>query len=195
MEGAFDDAAESQYAMHNVTDCESQVDGPPSFDDMDANSDGGVTMDEAIEFGHKMCVPDEMTQQIFHVGEDTAVEEAIDEALTNSTHGDDESNIVQSPTDENGNKEIEIFDENGDGSLDEPEIDKVAEFEMQRRGMDTNNEGDVINDSEEELDEAFDKIDGNDDGKITKDEYEGKSEGSDLGKEMEEAAAVDEEAS
>lgn len=209
MEGLHDAQA---YGTTDAVDCESSVTEPPTFEDMDMNGDGGVTMEEAEEYGYKMCVPNEMVEQIFNdgdenqdhilskeeydnVGEDTAVEEAIDEALTNSTQGDDEFNPVQSPTDENGNKEIEIFDENEDGSLDEPEFDKAAEFEMQRRGMDTNNEGDVINDSEEELDEAFDKIDGNDDGKITKDEYEGKSEGSDLGKEMEEAAAVDEEAS
>lgn len=211
MEGAFDGAAESQYAMHNVTDCESQIDGPPSFDDMDANSDGGVTMDEAIEFGHKMCVPDEMVQQIFHdgdvnqdnvltkeeydnVGEDTAVEEAIDEALTNSTHGDDEANIVQSPTDENGNKEIEIFDENKDGTLDEPEFDNAAKFELERRGMDTNNEGPIMEESEGAMDEAFDKVDTNDDGKIQKEEYEKKSEGSSMGNELEEAAEAPQEA-
>merc|ERR1719171_1068232 len=170
-------------------------------------------MEEAEEYGYKMCVPDEMVEQIFtdgdenqdhilskeeynNVGEDTVVEEAIDGALTNQTKGDDEFNPVQSPTDENGNKEIEIFDKDKDGALDKEEFEDAATFEMERRGSDTNNADPIVQAAEDDggMDEAFDKVDANDDGKLDKEEYEKPSEGSDMGKEMQEAAEAPQEA-
>merc|ERR1719329_931774 len=70
----------------------------PGFFDIDANGDGYITDHEAIAYGNKMCVPDEMTIQIFMAadvrphdgrvtpaefrksGEDTLAEKLIDRA-------------------------------------------------------------------------------------------------------------------
>jgi len=191
----------------DVPDCTPMVDidSPPKLDEIDYKRDGVIDQEEAREWGHKACVPDEMTDQIFsqadanqddkispeeyeNSGEDTTHEEAIDKALEKHSEGDDEYNGVQAPP-------LEEFDENNDGGLDKEEHEDAVKFEMERRG-----EGRwSVDDSEVPegaADDAFDKVDTDGDGQIEGDEYTESDEdgGSDMGQEIKEAAAADEDA-
>lgn len=197
--------AEADHPVE-ILDCTPEVDmsQPPNLKDIDSKKDGVIDEDEAKEWGHKACVPDEMTEQIFHeadrnadhvitedeftdAGEETVQEEAVDKALEEHSEGDDEYNSVQAPP-------LNEFDENKDGGLDEAEHKKAVKFEMERRG-----EGrwSVKNEEvpEQETKEAFDKVDADDDGQIEGNEYteEADGGGSDMGEEIIEAAKADEE--
>merc|ERR1719379_2910742 len=103
MERAYED----HYGEDTIADCvpDSEfVDKDVTFEDVDSNADGIVTADEALAFGEKMCVSDEMTMQIFQmsdanqdkvltpeeyngVGEESAGEEAIDKAADSVSEG------------------------------------------------------------------------------------------------------------
>eukprot|EP00746_Dinoflagellata_sp_MGD_P161588 gnl/MRDRNA2_/MRDRNA2_88792_c0_seq1.p1 gnl/MRDRNA2_/MRDRNA2_88792_c0~~gnl/MRDRNA2_/MRDRNA2_88792_c0_seq1.p1 ORF type:complete len:413 (-),score=128.90 gnl/MRDRNA2_/MRDRNA2_88792_c0_seq1:24-1262(-) len=203
---AIEEHVEGEHPV-DVLDCAPQVDieHPPELDELDTNQNGVVEQGEAEEWGHKACVPDEMTDQIFsqadtncdHVidkaeyeesGPDTAQEQAVDEALEETSEGDDEYNNVQSPP-------LEEFDEDDSGTLDEKEHHEAVEFEMERRGE----ERWGTDDSEvpaQETEQAFDDVDTDDDGLIEGDEYVAPAEdgGSDLGEEITEAAHQDEDA-
>jgi len=203
---AVEEHVEGEHPV-DVLDCAPQVDidHAPELDELDTNQNGVVDEGEAEEWGHKACVPDEMTEQIFnqadtncdHVidkeeyeqsGEDTAQEEAVDKALEETSEGDDEYNNVQSPP-------LESFDEDDSGGLDPKEHHEAVEFEMERRDEDRWG----TDDSEvpaQETDEAFDDVDTDDDGVIEGDEYVAPAEdgGSNMGEEVIEAAAQDEDA-
>jgi len=195
--------AEADYPV-DVLDCTPTVDidHPPKLKDLDWKQDGVIDAEEAHDWGHKACVPDEMTDQIFseadsnqdqkitpeeyeNSGEGTSHEEAIDKALEAHSEGDDEYNRVHAPP-------LEEFDENNDGGLDDDEYKKAVKFEMERR-----NEGrwdDKI--PEGAAEEAMEKVDTDNDGKVEGDEYvkPAADDGSDLGEEISEAAKADEDA-
>jgi len=177
----------------------------PTFDKLDTNKDGTIDEDEAISFGEKACIPDEMVMQLFSeadlnqdkvigkdefkaAGEDTKNEEAMDDALEEVSEGDDESNTVQNPP-------MTEFDENNDGSLDKEEATDMMEHEIERRTEHAPIPEETKKELEPKIDEAIDKVDTNDDGVISGDEYVAESEdgGSDLGKELEEATEADED--
>jgi len=199
-----EDHVEANHPV-DVLDCapEVDIDKPPALEDIDTKQDGVIDQEEAREWGHKACVTDEMTDQIFsqadknvdHVidkeeydrtGEDTVHEEAIDDALEEHSEGDDEYNPVDTPP-------LEEFDDNNDGGLDEEEHKDAVQFEMERRGEGRYDDPEV---PEQPTDEAFKKVDTDGNGKITGDEYTETPEdgGSDLGEELTEAAGADEDA-
>merc|ERR1719379_3386411 len=75
---AMEDHAEEEYGMQ-IADCHPSVDVtvPPTFYDIDTepegglfkditgNGDGLITMEEALAWGRKACIPDEMMRQLF----------------------------------------------------------------------------------------------------------------------------------
>jgi len=191
----------------DVLDCapEVDIDQAPTLKEIDTKQDGVIDQEEAREWGHKACVPDEMTDQIFsqadkncdhtvseeefdRTGEDTVHEEAVDDALEEHSEGDDEYNPVDTPP-------LEEFDDNKDGGLDKEEHKDAVQFEMERRkeGRWDVSDAEV---PEGATNEAFDKVDTDGDGQIEGDEYVDAPEdgGSDLGEELTEAAGADEDA-
>lgn len=204
---SIEDKVEADHPVE-VLDCAPEVDieKTPELSDIDTKQDGVLDEEECKAWGKKACVPDEMTEQIFnqadancdHVideeefteaGEDTAQEEALDEALEDHYEGDDELNNVQAIP-------LEKLDENKDGALDPTEHKNGVKFEMERReeGRWSVPDEEV---PEEASEEAFDTVDADGDGLITGDEYEAPAEdgGSSLGEEIKEAAGADEDAS
>jgi len=210
MEQVFNDnLAGEVWGEEKVGNCSPKITESPTFEEVDSNGDGVIDEDESVRVGHKMCVPDEMVTQLFldadknqdkkltkeefeSVGEDTQVEEAIDGALQNETQGDDEFNPVQSPTDEDGDKVIDVFDDNQDGTLDQNEFQDAAEFELHRRGMDAEQSETALQNSEEHIQDAFEEIDRNHDNKLSSEEYGQEGEGNDMGDELEQAQDSDE---
>jgi len=202
----IEEKAEADHPVE-VLDCapEVDIDKAPTLEEIDTKQDGVIDEEEAKNWGHKACVPDEMTEQIFHQadknvdhtidaeefarsGEDTVHEEAIDDALEKDSEGDDEYNPVQTPP-------LEEFDDNNDGGLDKEEHSDAVDFEKERRdeGRWSVSEGEIPDSA---TDEAFEKVDADGDGKIEGDEYIAEPEdgGSDMGEEIKEAAAADEDA-
>merc|ERR1719375_2924660 len=102
--------AEADYPV-DVLDCTPTVDidHPPKLEDLDWKQDGVIDAEEAHDWGHKACVPDEMTDQIFSEADSNQ-----DQKITPEEHseGDDEYNRVHAPP-------LEEFDENNDGGLDD----------------------------------------------------------------------------
>lgn len=218
----MEDQFEEEHG-EEVLDCAPSVDvdKEPSMEDMDVNGDGVVSKEEAENYGHKACVPDEMTDQIFEeadvdqddkvtkeefaeAGEDTAAEEELDEALEGSDdgapkgespfEGDDEHAVVD-------NQDFEEVDKNGDEVIDAGEFHDHAEFEAEKR-TETNaahvpvsgDETDMVADGAPAVGEAMDKVDENGDDVLTKEEFEStEGGGSDLGEEIQEAAKQDED--
>jgi len=179
------------------------IDRPPKLEELDANEDGVIDQDEVRAWGHAACVTDEMVDQIFSqadtnqdgvitakeykgAGENTEHEVAVDKALEKHSEGDDEYNQVQAPP-------LREFDENDDGALDKKEHKDAVKLEMERRG-----EGRwSVSDDEipkDALDDSFDKVDADDNGKIEGDEYEKSAPEGGLGDEIVEAAKADEDA-
>lgn len=209
---AMEKVYEEDFPMP-VADCHPEREAAPSFEDMDINGDGKVSEEEAKFRGQELCVPNEKTEQIFsHAdanqdkaidkgefedgGEDTKVEEAIDEALAPQWKGDDEYNEVQSPTDEDGVKVMSNFDKNKDGTLDESEFDDAVEFENERRGTEDDElkTHTMVKAAKPDVHKGFDKVDANDDNVITPDEYAAKSEDTTMGTEMAEETESDQKA-
>merc|ERR1719265_2553967 len=127
-------------------------------------------------------------------GEDTKNEEAMDEALEKVSQGDDEYDSVQNPP-------LEEFDANKDGALDESEAKDAFEHELERRTEHEDVPEETMKELEPEIEDAIDKVDTNDDGEISGDEYIAKDvdpmsgeSGSDMGQELKEEANNDEDA-
>merc|ERR1719252_270938 len=152
-----------------------------NLEKMDTNKDGVISVDEAIDFGEKACIPDEMVMQLFSeadlnqdkvissdefkdAGEDTKTEEAMDEALEDASEGDDESNTVEAPP-------ITEFDKNNDGALDKEEATDAFEHELEKRTEHESIPEDKMKEIKPKIDEAIDEIDTNDDGVIDGEEY------------------------
>lgn len=189
------------------------LDSSPTFSDIDSNGDGDITSDEAIAYGNKMCVPDEMTQQIFTAadvspqdgrvtqiefnasGEDTLVEKAIDKGADLPSEGDNEYNEVVLP-------DFESWDRDKDGFLTEPEAFNAFMWELKRRNVahhDTVTSGTGIRFEQEEMwhglfDTLFPDMDVNGDRKISRREFYGPAIGADFGDELLESALADEDA-
>jgi len=195
-----------EKAPEEVGECTPTIDLDtiPGFADMDLNGDGVIDFEESESWSKKACVPDEMAEQVFseadlnqdkvidksefkEAGEDTKNEEAMDEALEKTSEGDDEYNSVQNPP-------LEEFDDNKDGALDESEAKEVFEHELGRRTEHEEVPEETMKELEPDVQEAIDKVDTNDDGQISGDEYVAKDEGSDMGNELNEAAKADEDA-
>lgn len=197
--------AHNEKAPEEVPECAPQVDltKAPQFSDLDTNGDKVIDYEESAAWSEKACIPDEMTEQVFseadlnqdkvidmnefkEAGEDSKNEEAMDKALEKVSEGDDEYNSVQNPP-------LEEFDNNKDGALDESEAKEVFEHELERRTEHEEVPPETMKELEPEVQEAIDKVDTNDDGEISGDEYVAKDDGSDLGQELSEAAAADED--
>lgn len=196
----------NEEAPEEIAECTPTVDleKVPQFADLDTNGDGVIDYEESAVWSEKACVPDEMSEQVFSeadlnqdkvidmdefkaAGEGSKNEEAMDEALEKVSEGDDEYNSVQNPP-------LEEFDENNDGALDTAEAKEVFEHEVDRRTEhDPEATEETMKEIEPDVQEAIDKVDTNDDGEISGDEYVAKDEGSDLGEELNEAAKADED--
>jgi len=189
------------------------LDSSPSFTDIDSNGDGHITSDEAIAYGNKMCVPDEMTRQIFTAadvspqdgkmtqiefnaaGEDTLVEKAIDKGADQPSEGDNEYHEVVLP-------DFESWDRDKDGFLTEPEAFNAFMWELKRRNVAHHNtvtSGSGIRFKQEQMwhglfDTLFPEMDVNGDRKISRREFYGPAIGADFGDELLESALADEDA-
>eukprot|EP00747_Dinoflagellata_sp_TGD_P138612 gnl/TRDRNA2_/TRDRNA2_175795_c0_seq5.p1 gnl/TRDRNA2_/TRDRNA2_175795_c0~~gnl/TRDRNA2_/TRDRNA2_175795_c0_seq5.p1 ORF type:complete len:362 (-),score=119.65 gnl/TRDRNA2_/TRDRNA2_175795_c0_seq5:73-1158(-) len=203
----MEDKFEEMFPEKKVADCYPQVDvnKEPSFEDVDLNHDGKVTKQEAIEWGAKACIPDEMVRQLFHDtdgnrdqyidkaewgvgGEDTALEKKIDERADPKTEGDDEYHEVYMP-------KFDVFDLNDDGVLEESEVFDAFMFEMRQRmpEMGPDDKQKLVNEFRGKLAEDFKELDQNSDGVLDQKEYYAQAPG-DLGTEFKEAANQDEDA-
>jgi len=203
--------AHNEKAPLEVLGCTPEVDlkKAPDFKDLDTNGDGVIDAEESLAWNEKACVPDEMSEQIFHqadtnqdkvidksewkeAGEDTKHEQAMDKALEKVSEGDDEYNPVQNPP-------FKEFDHNDDGALDESEQKDAFKHEVGRRSEHRYDAVDDLpkdaqKDLEPEVQDAIDTVDTDDDGKISEKEYTEKDgDGSDLGQEYKEAADADED--
>jgi len=200
-------APEEAYACGPSVD----LDKKPTFEDLDTNGDKVIDFEEALAFSHKACITDEKTEQMFSeadsnqdkvlskeewgfAGEETKSEEAMDEALEKVSQGDDEYDSVQNPP-------LEEFDANKDGALDESEAKDAFEHELERRTEHEDVPEETMKELEPEIEDAIDKVDTNDDGEISGDEYIAKDvdpmsgeSGSDMGQELKEEANNDEDA-
>jgi len=206
---AMEEAYEQTYGSGTIPSCRPQFEGKVTFEDVDGNGDGIVTADEALAFGEKMCVSDEMTMQMFQmadanqdkqltpeeyssVGEESAAEEAMDKATDSVSEGDQEYNEVKAP-------QFEEFDKDGDGLLNDDEVSKAIMFELSRRFPGKSDEElmEIATDlySEGKL-KFLVEIDSDGDGMVSKEEWEAPEEGTpeNLGTEIAEAAAADENA-
>merc|ERR1719359_1122238 len=88
----------------------------------------------------------------------------MDDALEKVSQGDDEINTVDNPP-------MTEFDKNHDGALDKTEAHDVFEHELERRTEHEEVPEETMNKLEPEIEKAIDKVDTNDDGVITGDEY------------------------
>lgn len=202
MEETYEDAT-----GQDVPDCTPSVEGKPTFEDIDADGNGLITAEEAISYGHKMCVSDEMVMQMFakadadrdkevtpaefnSVGEEHAAEQVVDAAADPVTEGDQEYNEVHTP-------HFEEFDKDGDEVLSGDEIREVLVFELHRRypGKSKEEIDDIAEKSIKNLAEALPDVDTNGDGEISKDEwYAEPAESTDMGDELGEVADDDKNA-
>merc|ERR1719161_3114612 len=85
------------------------------------------------------------------------------------------------------------FDENNDGSLDKEEATDMMEHEIERRTEHAPIPEETKKELEPKIDEAIDKVDTNNDGVIDGKEYVAEGDDTDLGTELKEAAAADED--
>jgi len=205
---AMEEVYEEHYGNGTIADCVPEYDpegGQVAFEDVDSNADGLVSADEAIAFGEKMCVSDEMTMQIFDmadadqdkeltpeewdsVGEESAAEEAIDKAVDSVSEGDQEYSEVKPPY-------FDDIDADGDGVLSKEEAEEALMLELSRRFPGKSQE--ELEEMAAELeDEMWKKLDTDGDGVLSKEEWEAPEQGTpeNLGSEIGEAAAADENA-
>lgn len=185
----------------------------PNFSDIDANGDGRITAHEAIAYGNKMCVPDEMTIQIFMAadnaphdgrvtpaefsasGEDTLAEKVIDRAADGPTEGDNEYSEASLVS-------FDTWDQDKDGFLQKDEAFQAFMHELKRRNVahhGTVTSGSGVQKVQDEtwhgiFDTVFPEMDVNGDGKISHKEFYGPALGSDFGEELRESALADEDA-
>lgn len=187
-----------------IPDCTPSLELDPNikFDKVDANGDGTLTREEMDIWGGKACVPNELAHQIFDaadadfdekvtqdeynsLGEDTEIENILDDAADQETKGEDQYEPVQMP-------EFKHVDGNGDGGLDMDEIMKMFKMEIKKRipNMPDADLDDLAAEHQQELMKDVQSVDDNNDGVISQEEYEDfHSEG--MGKELAEAAAQD----
>lgn len=197
-----------------IEGCEPSVDisTSPDFDDIDGDKDGSISREEAVAYGNRMCVPDEMTTQIFvaadrdrdelvssaefdSTGEDNLAEEAIDKMADPATQGDDEYAEASVPS-------FDAWDHDKDGYLQKGELFDAFMHEMKRRdvadfGTVTAGTGKQAGQEEARraiFDEIFPSIDHNDDGKVSRVEFNMDATDSDFGGELHESAHADEDA-
>lgn len=189
------------------------LDVSPNFSDIDANGDGGISVREAVLYGNNMCVPDEMTRQIFTAadvapcdgkltqaefnssGEDTLAEKAIDRAADGPTQGDNEYA-------ETSLTSFDTWDFNGDGFLQKHEAFQAFMHELKRRDVahhGTVTSGSGIQKVQDEtwhgmFNTLFPEMDVNGDGKVSRKEFYGPAFNSDFGEELRESALADEDA-
>jgi len=200
--------AHNEKATEEVVSCAPQPgydlgDKEPTLDDLDLNKDGVIEEEEAIEFGARACITDEIIRQIFSEadlnqdkviskdefashGENTVQEKAIDDALEKVSEGDDETNTVQSP-------DMTEFDKNDDGALDKEEAKDAIEHELAQRTEHEEVPEETMKELEPEIEKAIDKVDTNDDGEIDADEYAAEADPEGLGNELKEAQDADED--
>jgi len=170
----------------------------PTFKQLDVNGDGVINEYEALDFSAKACIPDEMVFQIFAeadsnkdklieksewkegAGEETVNEKAMDDALEDVSEGDDEYNPVQNPP-------FVEFDKNDDGALDKKEQHDMFEHEIDRRTEHADIPAEKKEEIEPKIQEAVDKVDTNDDGLISPDEYAKETPAEGMGEELKEA--------
>jgi len=218
-------AKHEEMTGNEVSSCAPSVDvdKEPEMKDLDSNGDDSVTKDEAEAYGRKACVPDEVVDQIFEeadanqddkveesefkdAGEDTQMEEAIDEKLEGDKEGpegpftgDDENAVVDAPP-------FDDFDKNQDAQLDADEVKDVMEMEAEKRTesntahMPTGeDETKLVADADTDGDgnpaeEVIEKVDKDGDGKVSQTEYKEEGDGgSDMGEELSEAAGLKED--
>lgn len=197
-----------------IEGCEPSVDlgASPDFDDIDDDKDGSISREEAVAYGNRMCVPDEMTSQIFvaadrdgddlvssaefdSTGEDNLAEEAIDKMADPATQGDDEYAEASVP-------DFDAWDYNKDGYLQKGEFFDAFMHEMKRRDVadfgtvtaGTGKRAEQEDAWREIFDKIFPSIDHNDDGKVSRVEFNMEPTDSDFGGELRESAHADEDA-
>jgi len=209
-EAGGEDMEEAYEAKHaeQIPSCKPEFAGKPAFEDIDSDHDGVLTAKEVIDFGEKMCVSDEMAMQLFSmadrdrnkvidpkewnsVGEDTHGEKAIDDAVDDKideskTVSDDEYNEVSMPA-------FEEFDKDGNGELEDGEIENLIMFEFHRRFPDATKEevASMAGEMVEDLAEIVSAMDHDGDGAISKAEFERPADSEDLGSELNEATEDD----
>jgi len=208
-EGGGEDMEEAYEAKHDaVPSCKPRFSGKPAFQDLDLDQDGVLTASEVIDFGAKMCVSDEMAMQLFSmadrdrnkvidpkewssVGEDTDGEKAIDDAVDDKideskTVTDDEYNEVSMPA-------FEEFDKDGNGELNDDEVENLIMFEFHRRFPDATKEelASMAGEMVEDLAEVVSAMDHDGDGAISKAEFERPADSEDFGGELKEATEDD----
>jgi len=198
-------ALHNEKAPEEVPSCTPTIDlsKTPQFDDLDANGDGVISVEESEDWAKTACIPDEMQTQVFqqadlnadHVidkkefetaGEWSKNEQAMDKALEKVSEGDDEYNPVQNPP-------LEEFDENKDGALDKDEAKEMYEHELERRTESAPVPEEKMKEMEPDIQNAIDEVDTNDDGEIDGDEYVAKGDDADLGTELKEATEAKED--
>lgn len=197
MEEAFEEESGEE-----IPSCQPTVEGEASFDDIDTDGNGELSGEEVIQRAKAQCVPDEQAMELFSsadtdrnkvvtrdefdaMGEDTAAEQAVDQAIDPATEGYNEHNEVKLPP-------FEEFDLDGNGFIDGSEADNVIEYEFQQRFSDFDEESEG---AEEQMDAFLQKValdlqalDTDGDGNISKAEWEADHNGASLGDEMQELA-------
>lgn len=201
MEKSFEDAYEKDGDGFDssIANCSPVFDGEPTFRNIDTNHDNFISKAEFEDMSHKMCIPDEMSLQLWNeadangdgvitniefenVGEDTQAEEGIDKIVDPDTEGDDEYNEVKMPA-------FDTFDQNSDGKIDMKEFVDLLTLEHHRR-YPTLSDKEVeqwVEKKYEELLRLFKKVDVNRDQGLSQQEYYTEDKDDDMGEEMEEA--------
>lgn len=186
-----------------VPDCEAQVTEEPTFDEVDScvsgGGDGVVSKEEMTTYANKMCFDTDYAMQMFgqadlnqdgvidreeweKAGEDTELEDEVDEAVDPLFEGDDEYKHVQQPT-------FEEMDANEDSALDASEVQDAVDLEIDRRHPEATEEQqeEYAEEAGENHDEIMEEADADGDGEISKQEFEDEDADEDLGDEMAEA--------
>lgn len=186
----------------------------PVFENFDVDGDQSITSEEAVSYGNQMCIPDEMTAQIFShadtnhdgkldrheflaAGEDTQMESAADAFADPATQGDNEHTEVFMPT-------FEDWDLNKDGVLEETEVFNAFMYELSKRdiaewdspaleGRSQPSKKEIEREWEDDFERAWPRIDRDGDGVVSREEFEEEDPIQDLGQEFVESAIADED--
>lgn len=208
-------ASEKAFGF-KVGSCQPLVDihDKPVFDKLDTDRDQLITSEEFVSYGNKMCIPDEMTVQMFShadtnhdskldrheflaAGEDTRMESAADAFADPATQGDNEYTEAFMP-------KFEDWDLNRDGVLEEAEVFNAFMYELSKRdavewdspaskGRAQPSNKEVESEWEDDFERAWPQIDRDGDGVVTRAEFDDEDPTQDLGRELVESAAADED--